>query len=86
VFRFGITPLFLFSGTFFPVESLPTFLQAVAWLTPLYHGVALSRGLALGTAAEQPLLMLAHAAILFAFAAVGAWAAIRTFERKLVRG
>jgi lipooligosaccharide transport system permease protein len=86
VFRFGITPLFLFSGTFFPVESLPTFLQAVAWLTPLYHGVALSRGLALGTAAEQPLLMLAHAVILFAFAAVGAWAAIRTFERKLVRG
>jgi lipooligosaccharide transport system permease protein len=86
VFRFGITPLFLFSGTFFPVESLPTFLQAVAWLTPLYHGVALSRGLALGTAAEQPLLMLAHAAILFAFVAVGAWAAIRTFQRKLVRG
>jgi lipooligosaccharide transport system permease protein len=86
VFRFGITPLFLFSGTFFPIESLPSFLQAIAWLTPLYHGVALSRGLALGTATEQPFLMLAHAAILFAFAAVGAWAAIRTFERKLVRG
>jgi lipooligosaccharide transport system permease protein len=86
VFRFGITPLFLFSGTFFPVESLPTFLQAVAWLTPLYHGVALSRGLALGTAAEAPLLMLAHAMILFAFAGVGAWAAIRTFERQLLRG
>jgi len=86
VFRFGITPLFLFSGTFFPVESLPTFLQAIAWFTPLYHGVALSRGLALGTAAEEPLLMLAHALILIAFAAVGAWAAVRTFERKLVRG
>ena len=86
VFRFGITPLFLFSGTFFPVESLPAFLQAVAWLTPLYHGVALSRGIALGTAAEEPLLMVAHALILVAFAAVGAWAAIRTFDRKLVRG
>jgi len=86
VFRFGITPLFLFSGTFFPVESLPTFLQAIAWLTPLYHGVALSRGLALGTAAGEPLLMLAHALILIAFAAVGAWAAVRTFEQKLVRG
>ena len=44
VFRFGITPLFLFSGTFFPIESLPTFLQAVAWFTPLYHGVALAAG------------------------------------------
>ena len=86
VFRFGITPLFLFSGTFFPVESLPSFLQAVAWLTPLYHGVALSRALSLGYAAEEPLLMLAHAAILLAFIAVGAIAAVRTFERKLVRG
>ena len=86
VFRFGITPLFLFSGTFFPIESLPTFLQVVAWFTPLYHGVALCRGLALGTAADEPLLMLAHTAILVAFAAVGAWATVRTFERKLVRG
>jgi lipooligosaccharide transport system permease protein len=86
VFRFGITPLFLFSGTFFPIDSLPAFLQPVAWLTPLYHGVALSRGLSLGTAAQEPFLMLAHAAILVAFAAAGAWAAVRTFERKLVRG
>ena len=58
----------------------------VAWLTPLYHGVALSRALSLGYAAEEPLLMLAHAAILLAFVAVGAFAAVRTFERKLVRG
>ena len=41
IFRFGITPLFLFSGTFFPVNSLPELLQPLAWLTPLYHGVAL---------------------------------------------
>ena len=86
VFRFGITPLFLFSGTFFPVESLPSVLQAVAWLTPLYHGVALSRALSLGYAAEEPLLMLAHAVILLAFVTVGAYVAVRTFERKLVRG
>ena len=86
VFRFGITPLFLFSGTFFPIDSLPAFLQPIAWLTPLYHGVALSRALSLGYAADEPLVMLAHAAILFAFSAVGAYAAVRTFERKLVRG
>jgi lipooligosaccharide transport system permease protein len=86
VFRFGITPLFLFSGTFFPIESLPTFLQPVAWLTPLYHGVALSRGLSLGTAGEEPLLMLAHAAVLLAFAAAGAYAAVRTVSARLVRG
>ena len=86
VFRFGITPLFLFSGTFFPIESLPAFLQPIAWLTPLYHGVALSRGLSLGTAAEEPLLMLAHAAILVAFATAGAAAAVRTISARLVRG
>ncbi len=86
VFRFGITPLFLFSGTFFPVESLPAFLQPVAWVTPLYHGVALSRSLSLGTAADDPLLMAIHLAVLLAFIAAGAWATTRTVERKLVRG
>jgi len=37
-------PLFLFGGTFFPLDRLPAVLQGVAWLTPLAHGVALSRG------------------------------------------
>ena len=86
VFRFGITPLFLFSGTFFPIESLPALLQPIAWLTPLYHGVELSRALSLGYAAEEPLLMLAHAAFLSAFAVAGAVAAVRTVSARLVRG
>jgi len=86
VFRFGITPLFLFSGTFFPIDQLPVLLQPIAWLTPLYHGVALCRALALGVAADAPLLMIAHAAVLLAYAGIGAWAATRTFDRKLVRG
>ncbi|MEO5965546.1 MAG: ABC transporter permease, partial [Candidatus Limnocylindrales bacterium] len=46
VFRFGITPLFLFSGTFFPISNLPAVIQPIAWLSPLWHGVELSRGLA----------------------------------------
>jgi lipooligosaccharide transport system permease protein len=86
VFRFGITPLFLFSGTFFPIESLPAILQPIAWVTPLYHGVALSRGLSLGTATADPLVMAVHFAVLIGFVVAGAWAATRTFERKLVRG
>lgn len=86
IFRFGITPLFLFSGTFFPIESLPGFLQPVAWLSPLWHGVDLARGLVLGTAAEQPAVMLAHVAILGAIVAVSTWATIRTIGRRLVRG
>jgi lipooligosaccharide transport system permease protein len=49
LFRFGITPLFLFSGTFFPIEQLPELLRPIAYATPLYQGVALTRELVLGT-------------------------------------
>jgi lipooligosaccharide transport system permease protein len=86
IFRFGVTPLFLFSGTFFPIESLPSFLQPVAWLSPLWHGVDLTRGLVLGTFVQQPAVMLAHVVILVALVAVGTWAAVITIERRLIRG
>ena len=86
VFRFGITPLFLFSGTFYPVESLPVFLQPLAWVTPLWHGVSLTRGLSLGTIGENPLLALIHLVVLVGFFGVGTWFAIRTVSAKLVRG
>ena len=71
VFRFGITPLFLFSGTFFPLSNLPEAIRPIAWLSPLWHGVELSRGLAFGTIGAEPLLALAHVAILVAIVAVG---------------
>jgi lipooligosaccharide transport system permease protein len=86
IFRFGITPLFLFSGTFFPIESLPGFLQPVAWLSPLWHGVDLTRGLVLGTLGQNPVAMLAHVIVLATIVAVSTWAAVRTIERRLVRG
>jgi lipooligosaccharide transport system permease protein len=86
VFRFGITPLFLFSGTFFPISNLPAFLQPIAWLSPLWHGVELSRALALGTAAANPGLVLVHVAVLATIAVLGAVWAFRTVERRLVRG
>src|SRR5690554_2182542 len=35
LFRFAITPLFLFSGTFFPLTNLPEFFQWIAYVTPL---------------------------------------------------
>jgi lipooligosaccharide transport system permease protein len=83
IFRFGITPLFLFSGTFFPVEQLPGFLQPIAWLTPLYHGVALSRSLALGTVATDPVAAIVHLAVLLAFVVGGGIACLVAFERRL---
>jgi lipooligosaccharide transport system permease protein len=86
VFRFGITPLFLFSGTFFPISNLPAQLQPIAWLSPLWHGVELSRGLALGTIGADPVRAVAHVAVLTAVFIAGAWWAFRTVEARLVRG
>jgi len=86
IFRFGITPLFLFSGTFFPISSLPAALQAFAWLTPLFHGVALTRGLSLGTITDDPIAAAIHVIYLTTLAIVGAWLMVRNFQRRLVRG
>ena len=82
LFRFVITPLFLFSGTFFPVEQLPSFLQPIAVLTPLYHGVALTRGLALETIG--PLEIAIHGGYLVILAVVGAVLFDRLLARRLV--
>jgi lipooligosaccharide transport system permease protein len=83
IFRFLITPLFLFSGTFFPIEQLPSFLQPVALITPTYHGVALSRDLTLGTAELGPSLL--HLAILLGVSAAGIATSTITFRRALVK-
>jgi lipooligosaccharide transport system permease protein len=85
IFRFGITPLFLFSGTFFPVESLPEAIRPIAWVTPLYHGSALTRGLSLGTAFDDPLLAVIHVLVLVVCVLVGTAAMVRTIERRLTR-
>jgi lipooligosaccharide transport system permease protein len=86
VFRFGITPLFLFSGTFFPLSNLPEVIRPIAWLSPLWHGVELSRGLALGTIGQEPGLAIVHVLVLVAIVAVGSVWAFRTVEARLVKG
>jgi lipooligosaccharide transport system permease protein len=85
IWRFGITPLFLFSGTFFPIERLPEIIRPVAWLLPIWHGVDLARSAALGTIGQQPLLAVAHVVILVAVAAAGTWAMFFMFRRQLAK-
>jgi lipooligosaccharide transport system permease protein len=85
IFRFAITPLFLLSGTFFPLDGLPGPVQAAAWLSPLWHGVSLARALAFGTVTDDVPGALAHLAVLVAVVAVGAWLATRGFQRRLAR-
>ena len=62
-FTLVITPMFLFSGVFFPIDNLPGFVQTAAWFLPLYHVVVLLRALVFGNVG---LFMLIHAAILVA--------------------
>jgi len=83
VFRFVITPLFLFSGVFFPITQMPSWLQRVAPFTPLYHGVELVRGLVLHTI-DAPTAAV-HAAYLTVMLCVGTAAACWTFTRKLAK-
>jgi lipooligosaccharide transport system permease protein len=85
IWRFGITPLFLFSGTFFPISELPEILQPIAWLLPLWHGVDLARNLSLGTAMDNLPLMVAHLAILVGGTVVGVIATFTMFRRRLER-
>jgi lipooligosaccharide transport system permease protein len=81
IFRFGMIPLFLFSGTFFPITQLPGWLQPVAYLTPLWHGVSLCRALNLGTADWGQALI--DVAYLAALATIGILAGHRSYRRRL---
>jgi lipooligosaccharide transport system permease protein len=83
IFRFGLIPLMLFSGTFFPLSQLPVGLRVLAYATPLWHGVALCRAFSLGTAPDDPIAMLVDVAYLSVMAAVGIWAGARTYRRRL---
>ena len=69
VFRLGVIPMFLFSGTFFPVEQLPGWLQPVAYVIPLFHGSSLARDATLGTMAWGPDLL--HVGYLLLWVVVG---------------
>ena len=82
LFRWVVTPLMLFSGTFFPIEQLPGWMQPIAWVTPLWHGVEACRDVATGTVAAGPLA--GHLLVLAAYVAVGWWLAERSFARRLV--
>jgi lipooligosaccharide transport system permease protein len=81
IFRFVINPLFLFSGTFFPLTQLPQPLVVAAWATPLFHGVELIRGLTLDRL--DPVAAPLHLLYLIVFFGIGIWWADRNLARRL---
>ncbi|HYM52095.1 MAG TPA: ABC transporter permease, partial [Candidatus Dormibacteraeota bacterium] len=81
-FGLVVMPMFLFSGTFFPVEVYPLPIQWFMELTPLYHGVVLLRSLSIG---EIELRLLWDLAYLIAFCAICLTVCMRQMERKLIK-
>jgi lipooligosaccharide transport system permease protein len=86
LFRFLIVPLFLFSGTFFPISQLPDWLEPVAYATPLFHGVELVRKIALPDADASIVTSLplwVHVAYLLVMAVAGLYLSIRLLDKRI---
>src|SRR5690606_7548652 len=79
-----VMPMFLFSGTFFPIDggAFPDWLVTIITFTPLYHGIELIRGLSTGMVGVEQLVSLAY---LIGFFALCLWLAMRRMERKLIK-
>ncbi|MEI6763343.1 MAG: ABC transporter permease [Actinomycetes bacterium] len=82
--RFLIMPLFLFSGTFYPLSSMPKFLQVIGWASPLWHSTELGRWISYGH-------HISHGALAFHFiyfvvlAVIGFRVAHHHFTRRLAK-
>jgi lipooligosaccharide transport system permease protein len=81
VFRFAVIPMTLFAGVFFPVQSMPPAARALAYVSPLWHGVELCRAATLGvpTAWGVPV----HVGVLAVWAVGGYYVARWRFQKKL---
>ncbi len=82
LFRFGLVPMFLLSGTFFPLDQLPAVLQTVARAVPLWHGIEVVRAITLS--APMAWAWWAHVGFLFAWAVIGGGLAVWSFRRRLI--
>ncbi len=75
-------PMFLFSGTFFPLDTLPDAARFIVQLTPLYHGVDLLRGLSVGVIGPETLV---HVVYLTAMGLIGLAIVSRRLDRLLLK-
>ena len=82
--RFVFTPMFLFSGTFYPLETLPGWLHWIGWVSPLWHASELGRVVSYG-APVPGTRVLVHLAVLVALV-VGGWLVARRVFAGRLRG
>lgn len=82
--RLVVMPMFLFSGTFFPISEIPDWIEWVAWISPLWHASQLGRIVSYGLS-EPIWLTILHVAVLAAFALAGALLTRRGFIARLTK-
>jgi lipooligosaccharide transport system permease protein len=82
--RFVVAPMFLFSGTFYPLELMPIYLQPIGWVSPLWHSTELGRTLSYGAPMEWQMLLL-HIAYLTAMGVIGMLLTYPKFTERLSR-
>jgi lipooligosaccharide transport system permease protein len=81
--RLLVVPMSLIAGVFFPVSQLPAVVRPLAYLSPLWHGVALCRGATLPAYTLSPAAVAGHLAYLAAWVVAGFALARRTYRRRL---
>ena len=77
-----VLPMFLFSGTFFPLDTLPEALRTIVVLTPLWHGVDLLRQLSVGVVDGSALV---HVAYLTVMGLIGLAIVSRRLDKLLLK-
>ncbi|WP_445155029.1 ABC transporter permease [Arthrobacter sp. Hor0625] len=82
VMRFIVMPLFLFSGTFFPLDTLPLAVRWIGWISPIWHGTELGRVFSYGYE-EAPLLTVVHIVFLLGLAVAGWVLTRRLFAKRM---
>jgi len=82
--RLVLMPMFLFSGTFFPLSSMPIYLQPIGWVSPLWHATELGREAAYDYGISS-LMVMVHFTVLALLLVVGLVLAARQFEKRLAK-
>ena len=80
--RFIMIPMFLFSGTFYPLTQMPIFLQFFGWISPLWHASELGRYLTYDYPVSGLQLSI-HVAVLTAMVVIGLFLSARIFAKRL---
>jgi lipooligosaccharide transport system permease protein len=80
--RFIVAPMVMFSGTYYPLESMPFYLQWVGWISPLWHGTDLGRVISYGSP-QQGWVVLSHWIYLAIWIVVGLGLAYRQVAKRL---